>query len=411
MAGGGDGGVAVLAHLPLVLADGRDDVGAVRSGGQRTAEQCGVAKGGVGAGAAGRAHRVDGVTQHGDATGRPWRRGRRDADPDAERLVDLGLGVQGPQVGVPGPDQLGGQGVQPGRVHRAELLVRHAEHPAIPRHGPHQVVRGGCQPECLGRLAEADDADRHADAPADHGSEPVLDGGGDLRGRRRTKRSLAVDAARPGVGRLGVRQVLAADRGAHAVRADQHVGSGLLAAREVQPHAAVAGFVPGQLVAERDPVTQAGRKHFPERQAVDRRGQGGRCVGVGAAGDLLMQHPQLFAHHGQAPAGLAAGGLERYQGFGRQARLQGQAGPRVHVQPVALPPTGQAGVPLVDGDVGARPEQALRQAQPAESGPGHCHPESVHGSGWVVVSRAKNGSRPVARIPRMSVWLSPGCRR
>jgi hypothetical protein len=59
--------------------------------------------------------------------------------------------------------------------------------------------------------------------------------------------------------------------------------------------------------------------------------------------------------------------------------LQSQSGPRVHVQPVALPPAGQAGVPLVDGDIGPRPQQALGEAEPAEAAAGHCYAKIRHG--------------------------------
>jgi hypothetical protein len=69
---------------------------------------------------------------------------------------------------MPGSDQLGGQRVQPGRVQRGELLVRHAKGPLISGQGPHQVVLRRRQAERLRGLAEADRADRHAEAAADH---------------------------------------------------------------------------------------------------------------------------------------------------------------------------------------------------------------------------------------------------
>jgi len=58
-----------------------------------------------------------------------------------------------------------------------------------------------------------------------------------------------------------------------------------------------------------------------------------------------------------------------------------QPGPRVDVQPVALPPLGQVRVPFVDGDVGAGLPQALGQAEPAEPAAGHRDPQGAHRSG------------------------------
>ncbi len=93
---------------------------------------------------------------------------------------------------------------------------------------------------------------------------------------------------------------------------------------------------------------------------------------------LLVKDVQPLAHHGQPPARIAAGGLEHREGFGRQALLERQPGPRVDVQPVALPPDGQARVPLVHHDVGADPQQALGQAESAQAAPGHRHPKNGH---------------------------------
>ena len=45
--------------------------------------------------------------------------------------------------------------------------------------------------------------------------------------------------------------------------------------------------------------------------------------------------------------------------LGRQALLERPPGPRVDVQPVALPPDGQVGVAFVDRDVDSGLQQAL----------------------------------------------------
>jgi hypothetical protein len=96
---------------------------------------------------------------------------------------------------------------------------------------------------------------------------------------------------------------------------------------------------------------------------------------------LLVQHPQSLAHHRQPRARVAAGGLEQRERLGRQALLQRQPGARVDVQPIALPPAGQPRVPLVDRDVDAGLQQALGQAEAAESGAGHGDPQPAHRSG------------------------------
>jgi len=51
------------------------------------------------------------------------------------------------------------------------------------------------------------------------------------------------------------------------------------------------------------------------------------------------------------------------------------------VQPVALAPAVQPRVPLVDRDVDAGLQQALGQAEAAEAGAGHGHPQPAHRSG------------------------------
>ena len=200
--------------------------------GQRAAEQRGVLQCRVGPRTTGRAHRVDGVAEHGDPAGRPRRHGPRGADPDQERLVDGGLRVQRAQVRVPGPDQRRRQRVQVGRRHRGQLLVRDPELPAVSRHGPHQVVLGGREPRrgLFRPLPEADQPGRHADTDlgtADHrgeavperGRQPVQDGG--------PERGLAVDAPLAGIGRRGGGQVLPAHRRVDAVGADQQIRLGL----------------------------------------------------------------------------------------------------------------------------------------------------------------------------------------
>ena len=380
--GGGHGGVAVVTHLPLVLADGRDQVaavpggsapgpdgsapGQVRSGsvsrgsGQRAAEQRRVLQRRIGPRTARRAHRVDGVAEHGDPAGRPRRHRRRSADPDQERLVHGGPRVQRAQVRVPAPDHPRGQRVQLGRRHGRQPLVRHPEPPAVPRHRPHQVVPGGREPRrgLFGPLPEAHHPGRHADLAADHRGEAVPQ-------RRRQpvrlagpERDRAVDAALAGIGRRGGGQVLTAYRRANAVRADQQVRLGLASVGEMQPDAVPAvpwparpalgavqlgagQLVAGQLAAEDEPAVQPGGQHLAQRLAVDRRGQRGGRVRVGVCGPaLLVQHPQPLAHHRQPRARLGAGGLEQGERSGWQALLQGQPGARVHVQPVALPPAG-----------------------------------------------------------------------
>ncbi len=393
-AGGGHGSVAVVAHLPLVLADGRDQVrrdpgpfgpfclsSGQRAPGQQAAEQRRVLQRRVGPRTARRAHRVDGVAEHGDPARRPRRHRRRGADLDQERLVHGGPRVQRAQVRVPALDQLRGQRVQVGRRHRGQPLVRDAEPPAVPRHRPHQVIPGRGQPRrgLLGPLPEPDQPGRHADLAADHRGEAVPQ-----RGRQRVllggaERGLAVDAALAGVGRRGGGQVLAAHRRADAVRADQQVRLGLTPVGEPQPHAVLAVLVAGQLAAEDEPAVQPGGQYLAQCLAVDRRGQRGGRVRVGGSGPaLLVQHPQSLAHHRQPRARAAAGGLEQRERLGRQALLQRQPGARVDVQPVALPPAGQPRVPLVDRDVDTGLQQTLGQAQAAKASAGHGHPQPAH---------------------------------
>ena len=48
------------------------------------------------------------------------------------------------------------------------------------------------------------------------------------------------------------------------------------------------------------------------------------------------------------------------------------------MEPVALLPAVQPGVPLVHGDIGARPAQPLRQAEPAKAATGHGDPQPLH---------------------------------
>jgi hypothetical protein len=222
--------------------------------------------------------------------------------------------------------------------------------------------------------------------------------------RSRAQRGLAVDAPLAGVGRLGVRQVLPAHRRAHAVRADQQVRLGLPAVGEMQPHAVASGVVAGQLAAEDQPAVQPGGHHLPERLPVDRGGQRGGLVRVGRPGPaLLVQHPEPLTHHRQPGAGLTAGGLERRERLRRQALFQRQPGPRVDVQPVALPPGRQVRIPLVDRGVDARLEQALGQAQAAQAAAGHGDAEPAHPSGSAGMSLISVGGSPVP------VGVSPGC--
>jgi len=410
LAGGGDGGVAVVAHLTLVLADGRDEVVAGTSGpgpigprssgsGQRAAEQRRVLQRRVRPRTTRRAHRVDGVAEHGDPARRPRRHRRRGPDPDQERLVHGGPGVQRAQVRVPGPDQPGGQRVQLGRRHGGQPLVRDPEPPAVRRHRPHQVVPGRREPRRgpLGPLPEPDQAGRHADRPAGHRGESVPQ-----RGRQHVlfggaERGLAVDAPLAGIGRRGGGQVLAAHRRADAVRADQQVRLGPAPAGETQPDAVLACLVAGQLAAEHEPAVQAGGQHLAQRLAVDRGGQRGRGVRVGGPGpSLLVQHAQPLAHHRQPRARVAAGGLEQREGSGRQALLEGQPGPGVDVQPVALPPGGQLRVPLVDRDVDAGLEQALGQAEATEAAARHGHPQPAHRPGPAGGSASPAAGRPAS---------------
>jgi hypothetical protein len=127
------------------------------------------------------------------------------------------------------------------------------------------MVRSGCRRACCGRrrhggrllrtLPQAHQSRRHADPAADHrrearchrGRHPVQD--------FRPQRGLAVDAALAGVGRLGGGQVLAADRRVDAIRADQQVRVRLPPTGEVQSHPGLARLVPGQLMAEHQPVS------------------------------------------------------------------------------------------------------------------------------------------------------------
>ena len=60
------------------------------------------------------------------------------------------------------------------------------------------------------------------------------------------------------------------------------------------------------------------------------------------------------------------------------------------MQPVALPPDGQARVPFVDGDAGSGFQQALGQAEPAEPASGHRDPKTAHRPG------PEDGSSPGA---------------
>ena len=202
--------------------------------------------------------------------------------------------------------------------------------------------------------------------------------------------------------RRGGGQVLPAHRRVDAVRADQQIRLGLPAVGEMQPHAAGAGFVPGQLAAEDQPAVQPGGQHLAERLAVDRRGQGGGRVRVGGSGAallvqaLLIQDAQPLAHHRQPRARVTAGGLEHREGPGRQALLERQPGPRVDVQPVTLPPDGQVRIPLVHRDVDAGLQQALGQAEAAESAAGHGHPQTAHRPGPAAGSSPSADASPAA---------------
>jgi hypothetical protein len=53
------------------------------------------------------------------------------------------------------------------------------------------------------------------------------------------------------------------------------------------------------------------------------------------------------------------------------------------VEPVTLPSAGQLRVPLVDRDVDAGLQQALGQAEAAETAAGHGHPQPAHRPGPV----------------------------
>ena len=349
LAGGGDGRVAVLTHLLLVVPDGGEQVAAAL--GQRAAQQGGVLQRRVGSRTSGRAHRVDGIAEYGDPARRPRRHRPRGTDPDQERIVDGGRREQRPQVRVPGPGQLGGQRVQFGRRHRGQTFVRDPEVPAVGGQRPHQVVLGGGELESrlFRPLAEADQPGGQANLAADHGGEARLQ-----RGRQPVrdigpKRGLAVDAPLAGIDRLGGGQVLPAHRRVDPVRADQQVRLGLPPVGEMQPHAvlpaqphAVLPVVPDQFGAEDQPVAQPGGQHLPQGLAVDRGGQGGGRVrvGRGAVPALLVQDAQPLAQHRQPRARVTAGGLERREGFRRQAVLERPPGPGVDVQPVALPPDG-----------------------------------------------------------------------
>ena len=180
----------------------------------------------------------------------------------------------------------------------------------------------------------------------------------------------------------------------------------------MQPHAAGAGFVPGQLGAEDQPAVQSGGQHLAERLAVDRRGQGGGRVRVGGSVTallvqallvqalliqaLLIQDAQPLAHHRQPRARVTAGGLEHREGPGRQALLERQPGPRVDVQPVTLPPDGQVRIPFVHRDVDAGLQQALGQAEAAESAAGHGHPQTAHRPGPAAGSSPSADASPAA---------------
>jgi hypothetical protein len=296
LAGRGDGGVAVPAHLLLVCADRRDESavaasGAARSGaarvacpgavrgdaGQHPAQQRGVLQRGIRARTAGRAHRVNGVAEYRDPARPPARHGHRGAHPDQERLVHVGQRMQGPQVRVPGPDQVRGQRVQRGRAHRAEFCVRYPQVFPVSGDRPHQVIPGGrevvrsgrrraCRARChrccrrhggrlLRTLPQAHQSCCHADPAADHRREALRHRGRHPVKDLRAQWCLAVDAALAGIGRFGGGQVLAADRRVDAIRADQQVRVRLPPVGEVQPYPVLARLVPGQFMAERQPVS------------------------------------------------------------------------------------------------------------------------------------------------------------
>jgi hypothetical protein len=81
---------------------------------------------------------------------------------------------------------------------------------------------------------------------------------------------------------------------------------------------------------------------------------------------------------------------------GRQRGVQGQPGSRVQVQPVTLPPGDQAGVAFVDGDVGAGPQQALGESEPAKAAAGHRDPQRSHAAnlGNALAMRLATTARP-----------------
>jgi hypothetical protein len=107
----------------------------------------------------------------------------------------------------------------------------------------------------LRTLPQAHQSRCHADPAADHRRETFCHRGRHPVQDVRAQRCLAVDAALAGVGRLGGGQVLAADRRVDAIRADQQVRVRLLPISKIQPHPVRARLEPGQLVAERQPVS------------------------------------------------------------------------------------------------------------------------------------------------------------
>jgi hypothetical protein len=127
------------------------------------------------------------------------------------------------------------------------------------------MVRSGCRRACCRRrcrggrllrtLPQAYQSRCHADPAADHRRETLRHRGRHPVQDFRAQWCLAVDAALAGIGRLGSGQVLAADRRVDAIRADQQVRVRLPPVGEMQPHPVRARLVPGELMAERKPVS------------------------------------------------------------------------------------------------------------------------------------------------------------
>jgi hypothetical protein len=186
---------------------------------------------------------------------------------------------------------------------------------------------------------------------------------------------LVRDPDRAGGGHLHLRQVLPAHAGAGAVRPDEHIAHCGASVGEARQHRAVGALLVAHVLgAELNGILQAGQQQPAQCGAV-----GGVVVLRRVLGtrihDRLFDHEQLSQLFGEPSevAGTPRRRKELVPYRVGQAGMQRSRAHRVDVDPVALPPTADGRVPLVDDDVHPCPAQALREAQATDAAPDDDH--------------------------------------